>query len=202
MSILQDEAKSNRREKLWAFMGLIFLFLLSACQSSANEALPLAAETYTHPSGIFTIPIPEGWQAEVDAESPDVVWLTPPEGGPEVTIVMIAETLPGENEEEMNAAAQVLLEDYLTRFLPYTDYEIYNSAEVRVAKNPAMILDIARPLGDSYHVGRMELIYLPGHLVYLAGFGPREAWDPFLPTFRQMVEGMNFSVELLSEYGE
>ncbi|MBG0787357.1 MAG: hypothetical protein H0S79_19880 [Anaerolineaceae bacterium] len=180
-------------------LGMAMLFILSACQSSANEALPLAAETYTHPSGIFTIPIPEGWQTEVDAESPDVVWLTPPAGGPDVTIVMIAEVLPGENEEEMNAAAQVLLEDYLTRFLPYTDYEIYNSAEVRVAKNPAMILDIARPLGDSYHVGRMELVYLPGHLVYLAGFGPREAWDPFLPTFRQMVEGMSFYVEALTE---
>ena len=180
-------------------LGFLILFILSACQSSRSETLALAEEPFTHPSGIFTIPIPEGWQVRVDEESPDVVWLTPPEGGLEVTIVMIAEVLPGETEEEMNDAAADLLEDYITRFLPYTDYEIYNSAEMRVAKNPAMILDFARPLGESYHVGRMELVYLPGHLVYLAGYGPREDWDGFLPTFRQMVEGMTFSVQVLTE---
>jgi len=180
-------------------LGMALLFILSACQSARSEALPLAEESFAHPSGIFTIPIPDGWQTMIDADSPDVVWLTPPEGGPEVTVVMIAEVLPGETEEEMNAAAQVLLEDYLTQFLPYTDYEIYNSAEMRVAKNPAMLLDFARPLGDSYHVGRMEMVYLPGHLVYLAGYGPREDWDAFLPTFRQMVEGMSFSVQALTE---
>jgi len=183
-------------------LGLVILLTLSACQSSGGVALPLAEALYAHPSGIFTISIPEGWQVSGDAESPEVAWLTPPEGGPEVTVVMIAEVLPGETEDEMNEAAQVLLEDYLTRFLPYSDYEIYNSAEMRVAKNPAMILDFARPLGESYHVGRMEMIYLPGHLVYLAGYGPREGWDAFLPTFREMVEEMNFYVELLPEDGE
>lgn len=178
-------------------MALVILFVLSACQSSAPETLLLAETPYEHPSGIFTFPIPEGWQVTADPESPEVAWLMPPEGGPEVKVVMIAEVLPGETEDEMNAAAQRLLENYLTRFLPYTDYEIYNSAEMRVAKNPAMILDFARPLGESYHVGRMEMIYLPGHLVYLAGFGPREDWDAFLPTFREMVAGMSFYVELL-----
>ena len=162
-------------------LGFLILFILSACQSSRSETLALEEEPFTHPSGIFTIPIPEGWQVRVDEESPDVVWLTPPEGGPEVTIVMIAEVLPGETEEEMNDAAAVLLEDYITRFLPYTDYEIYNNAEMRVAKNPAMILDFARPLGESYHVGRMELVYLPGHLVYLAGYGPRKIGMAFCP---------------------
>jgi len=194
--------KNENRLIKRVLIGILVLFILSACQSSRSEVLPLAEEPYTHPSGIFTLPIPEGWQVSVDEETPEVIWLTPSEGGPEVTVVMIAEMLTGETEDEMNAAAQALLEDYLTRFLPYTDYEIYNNAEVRVAKNPAMILDFARPLGESYHVGRMEMIYLPGHLVYLAGFGPREDWDPFLPTFRQMVEGMSFYVELLPEGGE
>ena len=180
-------------------MGLVCLFVLSACQSTSEEALPLSEVLYTHPSGIFTLPIPEGWQVTVDEYAPEVVWLTPPEGGPEITVVMIADVLPGDTEEEMNDAVQVLLEEYMTQFLPYTDYEIYNSAEMRVAKNPAMILDFARPLGESYHVGRMELVYLPGHLVYVAGFGPRADWDAFLPTFRQMVEGMSFSIQPLTE---
>lgn len=179
-------------------LGIGMLFILSACTSSGAEVLPLATESYTHPSGIFTIPIPDGWQVTM-GETEDVVWLTPPAGGPEIMVVMIAAALPGETEDEMNAAAQTLLEGYLTAYLPYTDYEIYNSAEARVERNPAMILDFARPLGESYHVGRMEMIYLPAHLVYLAGFGPREDWDPFLPTFRQMVEGMSFSIQPLTE---
>ena len=191
--------KNKNRLVKRALLVCLTLFVLSACQSSRSETVPLAEEPFSHPSGIFTIPIPEGWQVSVDEGAPEVAWLTPPEGGPEVTVVMIAEVLSGETEDEMNTAAQALLEDYLTRFLPYPDYEIYNSAEMRVAKNPAMILDFARPLGESYHVGRMEMIYLPGHLVYLAGFGPREDWDPFLPTFREMVEGMSFYVELLPE---
>lgn len=181
------------------FIGVALLFILSACQTANNEPLPLSEALYTHPSGIFTIPIPEGWQITVDTDTPEVVWVRPQEGGPEITLVMIAAVLPGVTEEEMNDAVQVLLEEYMTQFLPYTDYEIYNSAEMRVAKNPAMILDFARPLGESYHVGRMELVYLPGHLVYLAGFGPREDWDVFLPTFRLMVEGMSFSIQPLTE---
>ena len=175
--------------------------LLTGCGAGGGEALPLAAEPYEHPSGIFTIPIPEGWQV-TQGETADVAWLTPPEGGPDITIVLIAATLPGETEEAMNAAAQELLEGYLAQYLPYDDYEIYNSAEVRVQRNPAMILDFARPLGESYHVGRMEMIYLPAHLVYLAGFGPRADWDPFLPTFRQMVEGMSFSIQPLMDEAE
>lgn len=182
-------------------MGLAFLLILSACQSSAGEALPLAHEAYEHPSGIFTLPIPEGWRIS-QGETADVAWLTPPEGGPDLTLVMIAAELPSGTEDEMNAAAQDLLEAYLREYLPYEDYEIYNSAEVRVARNPAMILDFARPLGESYHVGRMEMIYLPAHLIYLAGFGPRAAWDAFLPTFRQMVEGMSFSIQPLMEGAE
>jgi hypothetical protein len=191
--------RKNGRLLKSVLLGIGLLLVLSACQAiGGGEALPLAAEAYAHPSGIFTIPIPEGWQVRT-GKSADVAWLTPPEGGPEITVVMIATELPGDTEDEMNAVAQTILEGYLTDYLPYDDYEIYNNAEVRVARNPAMILDFARPLGEGYHVGRMEMIYLPAHLVYLAGYGPREAWDPFLPTFREMVEGMSFSVQPLTE---
>jgi hypothetical protein len=191
-----------KNKKSWVkkvLLGIGMLLILSACDTAGRaEVLPLAEEAYSHPSGIFTIPIPEGWQVSM-GESADVAWLTPPEGGPEITVVMIAAELPGATEDEMNAAAQTLLEGYLTEYLPYDDYEIYNNAEVRVARNPAMILDFARPLGEGYHVGRMEMIYLPAHLVYLAGYGPRESWDAFLPTFREMVEQMSFSVQPLTE---
>jgi hypothetical protein len=185
------------RRMRWLLI-LVVAGLLAGCGVGGGEVLPLAEEPYQHPSGIFTIPIPEGWQV-VQGETEDIAWLTPPEGGPDVTVVMIAAVLPGETEDEMNAAAQDLLEAYLVQYLPYDDYEIYNSAEMRVQRNPAMLLDFARPLGESYHVGRMEMIYLPAHLVYLAGFGPRADWDPFLPTFRQMVEGMSFSIQPLME---
>lgn len=192
------QVKGNKRIWWGVVLGLLSAAILSSCKSTGGEVLPMTAETYSHPSGIFTIPIPEGWTVSAE-ETAEVVWLKPPEGGPEISIVMIAEVLPGGTEEEMGLAAQTLLEDYMTTYLPYQDYEIYNNAEVRVAKNPALILDFARPLDGSYHVGRMELVYLPGHLVYLAGFGPREDWDAFLPTFRKMVDGMVFSIEPLSQ---
>lgn len=107
---------------------------------------------------------------------------------------MIAEELEGVSEDQMVEFAQGLLEAAMTAYLPYDDYEIVNSADVLIARNPSLILDIARPEGDSYHVGRMVLVYLPGHLVFLTGYGPRADWDAFLPTFRQMVDQMTFSV--------
>ncbi len=190
--------KGNKKICLGAMLGFLIIMTLASCKPTGGEVLPLATETYTHPSGIFTIPIPEGWKVS-EGDTPDAVWLKPPVGGPDISIVMIAEVLPGDTEEEMGEAAQVLLEEYLSTYLPYQDYEIYNSAEARVAKNPALILDFARPLDGGYHVGRMELVYLPGHLVYLAGFGPRADWDAFLPTFRKMVDEMTFSIEPLSQ---
>jgi hypothetical protein len=193
--------KTNKRKWWGILFGLLIVLILCSCKSTGGEVMPLAEETYTHPSGIFTLPIPEGWSVSA-GETPGAVWLKPPEDGPDVSVMMIAEVLPGETEEEMGQMAQILLEDYMATYLPYQDYEIYNSAEVRVAKNPALVLDFARPMEGGYHVGRMELIYLPGHLVYLAGFGPRADWDAFLPTFRKMVDGMTFSVELLPQGGE
>jgi len=161
-----------------------------------GAVLPLDEALYTHPSGLFDISIPEGWWVEV-GESEHIAWLRSPEGEGDVSVVMIAEILPGETEEEMNNAAQILLEGYMGDVLPYEDYEIYNSAETRVARNPALILDIARPLEEGYHLGRMVLVYLPGHLVFLAGFGSQADWEAFLPTFREMVAGMTFSVQPL-----
>ncbi len=193
-----ERVRRNKRIGWGVVFGLLIVAILSSCKTTGGVALPLADEPYAHPSGIFTIPIPAGWTVSA-GETPDAVWLKPPEGGPDVSIVMIAEVLPGDTEEEMGQAAQTLLESYMAAYLPYQDYEIYNSAEVRVAKNPALILDFARPLDGGYHVGRMELVYLPGHLVYLAGFGPRADWDAFLPTFRKMVDGMTFSIEPLSQ---
>lgn len=177
---------------------LVLVMMLSACSSAAGggEVLPLAEEVYVHPSGIFTIPLPEGWSA-TPGETDATAWVTPPADGPEVTLVLIGEVLPGQTEDEMAENAQVLLEAYIAEYLPYEDYEIYNSAEIRVNRNPALLLDFARPLDGGYHVGRMVLIYLPGHLVYLAGFGPREDWDAFLPTFRAMLDEMTFSIEPL-----
>jgi len=177
---------------VWAVLAV----MLSGCGAGGSTTLPFDEENYSHPSGIFSIPIPAGWVVEAE-EGEQVVWLYAPEGGGDISVVMIAETLPGETEEEMSQAAQALLEGYMWDVLLDEDYEIYNSAETRVARNPALILDIARPLAEGYHVGRMVLVYLPGHLVFLAGFGPRSDWETFLPTFREMVAGMTFTVQPL-----
>ncbi len=169
------------------------VLLFSGC-APVGEALPLSDQHYLHPSGIFTIPIPQGWDVSI-GEAEQVMTLTPVASGPDVKVIMIAEVLPGQSEEAMSEAAQVLLEKYMLTYLPYEDYEIYNQAELRVDRNPALILDIARPLDDTYHVGRLVMVYLPGHLVFLAGFGERSAWDLFLPTFRKMVEGISFNIQ-------
>ncbi len=172
---------------------IIFLLLTTGC-APQGTLLPLAEDPFQHPSGIFTILYPENWLFE-DMGDSGLVWLRSPSVPPDIQIALIAEALPGETEEEMSQAAQDSLEETMAAILPYQDYEIYNNAEIRVARNPAIVLDIARPLADGYHVGRLVLIYLPGHLVFLMGFGKREAWDPFLPTFRKMVDEMTFSVQ-------
>lgn len=183
-----------------AWLRTVFLFLVlsvglfsSGCGPS-EAALPLSEVHYSHPSGVFTIPIPQGWDIN-PGEAPQIATLTPDSSDPDIRVLMIAEVLPGQTEEAMSEAAQGFLEAYMRDFLPYDDYEIYNQAELRVDRYPALILDIARPLDDTYHIGRMVLVYLPGHLVFLLGYGERTAWESFLPTFRKMVEEITFIPE-------
>ncbi|MCB2210207.1 hypothetical protein KQH62_04875 [bacterium] len=191
----------HRKNSVWLkniLGGLALVFVLTACApgGGGGEVLPLADQAYGHPSGIFTIPIPEGWSVS-DGETDAAVWVNPPEDGPKVRLVLIGEFLPAQTEDEMADKAQERLAAYISEYLPYEDYEIYNNSEIRVNRNPALLLDFARPMDDGYHVGRMVLVYLPGHLVYLAGFGPKADWDAFLPTFRAMIDEMTFSFEPL-----
>ena len=186
----------------FAWVLSMFAVMFSACGANAGALLTLANDPFAHPSGIFEIAIPEGWVTEPGGGE-EMVWLLPPSDADlNLSLVMIAEELPGADENAMLAAASARIEGYLQDLLPYEDYEIINQSEMRVARNPAILLDFARPLGESYHVGRMVLIYLPGHLVFVIGFGPRDEWDAFLPTFRKMVDGMTFSLEPFPLEGE
>lgn len=173
---------------------LISIPLLTSCSTSFTAVKPLGGELYSHPSGIVTLPYPKGWAVEPSADS-NTIWLHPEDSGSPLRMVLIAEVLPGETEQALLQTAQTRLESYLREILPNDDYEIYNTAEIRVERNPALLLDIARPVQEGYQVGRIVLVYLPGHLVFLAGLGEREAWEVFLPTFRAIVEGMRFSIQ-------
>ena len=169
---------------------MVSVMLLSSGCAPSGEVLPLSETHFSHPSGVFSIPVPRGWEVTA-GETEQVVTLVPDTSGPDIRVIMIA----GQTEEAMSETAQGLLQRYMGDYLPYDDYEIYNQAELRVDRYPAVILDIARPQDGSYHVGRMILVYLPGHLVYILGFGDRSAWDSFLPTFRKMMAEMSFTLE-------
>ncbi len=179
------------RQILFSFMTAILIFL-SAC-TPTGETLPLAKTPYQHPSGVFSLPYPNSWVIEETA-LPQAVKMHPAGDSPDISVLLIGERLPGETEDEMNQNAQKRLGEIMTAFLPYQDYEIVNNGELRVDRQPAILLDLARPMNGSFHLVRLVMVYVPGHLVILTGFGPREDWEAFLPTFREMTDGITFSI--------
>lgn len=168
------------------------LVFLSAC-TPTGEVQPLTEIPYQHPSGVFSLPYPKGWVIEETA-LPQAVKMHPAGEAPDISILLIGESLLGETEDEMNQNAQKRLGEVMTAFLPYQDYEIVNNGELRIDRQPTILLDLARPTNGSYHLVRLVMVYVPGHLVILMSYGPREDWEAFLPTFREMTDGIVFSI--------
>lgn len=163
---------------------LVCVLTLVGCSNEPTEpSLPLIE--YTDPSGAFKWAIPEGWNASVGGE---VLTLTDPAGTtPEgLQVKLFLKTVTADSTEAESAAIKAELQPFLTETLD-DSYEVYNEGQTKVNRIPSMILDFAKPYGETFLVGREVIVMAPSAALAFIGTGERDAWEDFLPTFRKML---------------
>jgi hypothetical protein len=170
-------------QKGWIFC-LVMLFSLTACAENA-QILPLVSAP--DPQGRFEFSMPEGWQSQTEG---DISTYTPHDydGSEEDLRVLLylAPTNTLDTNQHIDTA-EPLIQDFLSSHLDEA-YEVINQVEIKVDKYPAVQLDIAKPHQDSYMLGNVVIVAMPGVVVIFLGTGIRADWEAFLPTFRAMLD--------------
>ena len=169
-------------QKGWIFC-LVLILSLTAC-SEGGEALPLVSAP--DPQGRFEFSMPEGWLSGTEG---DVSIYTPSDyTGNEEDLRVLLYLSPTNllNTNQHLDAAEPLIQDFLSSHLNEA-YEVFNQSEIKADRYPAVQLDIARPHQDSYMLGKLVIIAMPGVVVMLLGTGIQADWEAFEPTFRAML---------------
>jgi hypothetical protein len=165
-------------------LSLIFCLTLVGCSREPTEpSLPLVE--YIDPGGAYVWAIPEGWTTSVKGST---LTLSDPAGtSPEgLQVKVFLEAVTADTPEAEAAAIKTVLQPFLTETLD-DSYEVYNEGQTKVNRLPTMILDFAKPHGQTYLVGREVIVMAPSAALAFIGTGERDAWENFLPTFRKML---------------
>ena len=56
-----------------------------------------------------------------------------------------------------------------------------------------MLLDFAKPHGETYMLGRVVIVAMPFYVLVFVGTGIEAEWEAFLPTFREMLGEFHLS---------
>lgn len=161
------------------------LTLLNACSRTSGASLPL--EDYRDPYDRYTFAIPSGWETSLENQLLTIV--PPGYAGSEEELVLRVYSAPTNTTDTATHIdlAKQEIEPFLTSYLD-DDYEVVNQGETRVDKYPAMLLDFAKPHQESYMLGRVVIVAMPFYILVFLGTGVEANWEPFLPTFREMLK--------------
>ena len=176
--------------KLFFVLAQIFA-LLSAC-TPGGEALALS--DYENPNGLYMLQIPKGWSADYEATG-HVLKLTPPgaegaEGELQVHILVVPISHPDPD------VRLTMIKGHFQPFLEAlidTDQEVFNRGETTVDRMNAVLLDFGKPWQSSYLTGREVLVSSSAYAIAFVGLGEDEAWQAFLPTFREILASFQLS---------
>jgi len=165
---------------------LLCLLLLSACGLPA-PADPLPLQTYADPAGVYQLSLPEGWLTS-QAEDSQVWTFYPGPGEPaedDLYVSLLVAELGTDDPEAVQDLSTNLFAAFLASHIT-EEYEVYSRGETKLLGQPALIIDYARPYGETFLTGRLVMAVLPGYAVAFFGHAERTAWEAFLPTFKQM----------------
>lgn len=175
-------------QRKYRILWLLLVSLLTAC-TNQGSATVLDLQPYQDPAGIYALPYPVGWSQSRDENNHTVTFES--EANALHTLPLYVEIYAIEidvkADEEAAEVTAAWLEQFLTANLD-EDAEVYNSTETKVSRQPAVLLDFAKPLDGGYLTGRIVLVYLPGYAIGIISSGEKANWDAFLPTFRQMLQ--------------
>ncbi|NLE92606.1 MAG: hypothetical protein GX599_01270 [Chloroflexi bacterium] len=178
-------------QKSW-LLCVALVLSLTACAES-GRALPLVSAP--DPLGRFEFSIPEGWQSSFAGEVYTFTPANSDNGEESLRVRLYLSPTNTLNANQHLDTAEPLIQAFLSSQLD-ADYEVINQSEIRVDRYPALQLDIAKPHLDSYMLGKLVMVAMPGMVVLLLGTGIQADWEAFLPTFRAMLK----SFHLVSAY--
>lgn len=172
---------------------LLQILILTACGAKpAIERYELIP--YQDPAGIFRMPYPEGWQVKYD-DATQTATFTPPVQVDEVhplVIRAVAQKTASETWDESGEEVNKIFEQFLRAYFPDESPEIYLTDDLRVGKEPALVMEFAQPYEDGYFKGSIVLVVLRGYAIGFIGSAVGDAWDSFKPTFKQMLLDVEF----------
>ena len=170
-------------QKSW-LLCVALVLSLTACVES-GRALPLVSAP--DPLGRFEFSIPEGWQSSLADEVYTFTPTNSDNGEESLRVRLYLSPTNTLNANQHLDTAEPLIQAFLISQLD-ADYEVINQSEIRVDRYPALQLDIAKPHLDSYMLGKLVMVAMPGMVVLLLGTGIQADWEAFLPTFRAMLK--------------
>lgn len=137
---------------------------------------------------------PEGWSADYDKASNSVTF-TPEEVVDTrfpLTVKAVALKTSSDAWDEAGEEINQVLEQFLRSFFTDENPEIYNTSDLTVGRQPALVMDFAKPVENGYYKGSIVLVILRGYAIGFVGGADGETWDAFLPAFKQMLLDVEF----------
>lgn len=180
----------NQKSLRIFFLVLALLTFPSACSLKSGSSLPL--DNYQSPDGRFEFSIPAGWQTD---QNDALFTTTPPDySGSEEELIVHVYASPTETIDTATHLdlAKEQIEPFLASVID-EDYKVVNEGETKVDKYPAMLLDFAKPYGETYMLGRVVIVAMPFYVLVFVGTGIETEWEAFLPTFREMLNQFHLS---------
>lgn len=171
-----------------------FVLLLTAC-SGRPSGSGITLIPYNDPGGIFSMTYPQGWSVAYDQELNSVTFAPDGEADAQfpLSVKAVAMKTSSDAWDEAGEEINQVLEQFLRSFFPDESPEVYNTSDLTVGKQPALVMDFAKPLENGYYKGSIVLVILRGYAVGFVGGADGDTWDAFLPTFKQMLLDVTFN---------
>lgn len=184
------------------FLGFLLLLILLSFSACVRQAKALTLTPWDDESLPFEIALPEGWTLKEDPEkgAPHYFIQTAEYNGKAEDFrvhLYFSRNESGSLEGNM-AESSTRLETWMAELIS-DDYEIYSKNDFRVNKNPALALDFAKPLDESYMVGRVVIVTHPTHTIGFVAMASEAEWNVNVRTFDKIVSGFKIKPELGEE---
>jgi hypothetical protein len=172
---------------------LVVVLLLAAC-TGQSAGVRTTLIPYNDPGGTFSMTYPQGWSVAYDKEVNSVTFTPEGEAGAQFPLSVKAIAMKTASDAWDKAGEEInqVLEQFLKSFFPDESPEVYNTSDLTVGKQPALVMDFAKPVENGYYKGSIVLVILRGYAIGFVGGADGETWDAFLPTFKQMLLDVSF----------
>lgn len=172
---------------------LLILSVLLLCGACVSRDRALRLSPVVDDALPFEISLPENWSIQQEAGEDHARYLIAPNdftGDEESFRIYFYFSQPETKDlEEHLAVSKALIEPWLAGLVS-EDYEIYNKNELKLAKEQAMALDFAKPMGETYMVGRVVIGTHPTHVIAFVAMASESEWNMYVRTFDKIMRSL------------